>query len=157
MDQFLRDNWGGLVGAVGVLLTVWTLVSARGARKAAEEASSIGRKRNLVEELEDAASKMGQVGSWVRDEKWELVQLRSQEVLGISASVLSRWGDHLGDSANNLRTASTQLSSVARQTMASATKELSKKERQSIFDAQLRASELINDVLGCARRVEERS
>jgi hypothetical protein len=117
VGEFLRDNWGSLASVVRVALTVWTLLSARGAKKAAEEASELARKRSLVEDLEEAAGKMQHVGGWVRDRKWEIVQLRSQEVLAICKAVLSRWSDHLGESGNNVRTACTQLSSIARLAM----------------------------------------
>ena len=156
MVQFVSDNWGSMVSVVGVLLTIWTLVSARGAKAAAEEARAIARKRDLVEDLEDAASRMRQVGGWVRDGKWELVQLRAQEVLGVCKSVMSRWGDHLEESADKLRSATTLLSSIAKRTMDSSLRELDPKERRQIFDAQLRADELISEAMGHARRGEER-
>jgi hypothetical protein len=92
MGHFLSDNWGSLVGALGLLLTILTLVAARGAKQAAEEASTIGRRRNLVEELEEASGKMQQLGGWVRDQKWELVQVRAQEVLAPCASPCCRDG-----------------------------------------------------------------
>lgn len=107
--------------------------------------------------MEEASGKMQNVGLWVRDQKWELVQFRAQEVLGNCKAILSRWADFLvGDSKNNLRTVCTLLASIAEQAQVSSSRVLAEEERRQVFTAQLRAGELINSTLGHARRVEER-
>jgi hypothetical protein len=137
---------------VGVLLV------AQKARQAAEEASAVARLKSLVEELGQASVKVQQVGLFLRDRKWDIVQLRAEEILGGCELVLTRRGDHLDESSrNNLRSASTLARSIAGTAAESSMRELSQAERRQVLDAQLDAAKLIAAVVGGAQRAEERS
>ena len=97
------------------------------------------------------------MGSSSRQQKWDAVQLRIEEILGSCKLVLARWGDYLvGEPRNNLLTASTIARSIARVTVESSMRQLTERERQQTLNAQLEASELISSVLGEARKAEER-
>ena len=158
MSQFLRENWGSLVSVLGLALTVWTLAVARGARKAAEDARSVARGRNLVETLEEANSKIKQVGIFLRQRKWEVTQLRVEEVLGSCNAALARWDDpSFATAKNNLRTICTQLRSLAALSSNWSATPPTEEEHKRALRVQLRSSELISGVLGQARRTEERS
>jgi hypothetical protein len=130
---------------------------ARGAREAAEDARAVARRRSLIEELEEADRRIQEIGGFVRDRKWEIVQLQSQKVLGDCRAMLARWGEHLGLGANDLRTVSTLLSSIAQLAHESNLRELTVAEQGDIFRAQLRADELVSTALGHARGTEERT
>jgi len=56
---------GTIAGVIGLILSVYVVIVARGAREAAEAARSLGQKRNLVEELENANQKIQQVGNFI--------------------------------------------------------------------------------------------
>jgi hypothetical protein len=156
--DFLRMNWGNLASVLALGVSVWVLVVADKAKNAAEGARALARKRSLIEELNETNTRMQPVGLWVRDQKWEIVQLRTQELLGSCKSVLSRWFDNLmGVSANDLRTVCTLLLSIASLAGEASLRQLDEQERRQMLDAQLRAGELISDALGRSHRSEERS
>ncbi len=158
MGDFLRQNWGNLASVLGLGVSLWVLVVAQKARAAAEGARAVSRLKSLVEELEEASTRIQQVGIFLRDRKWDVVQLRVEEILGSCKSVLARWGDRLNESSsNNLRSASTMTRSIARAAAESSVRELSQAEHRQALDAQLDAAELISSVLGEARKTEERS
>jgi hypothetical protein len=157
MRDFLSHNWGNLASVLGLIISLWVLWVARGARKAAEDARAVARRRSLIEELEEADRRIQEIGGFVRDRKWEIVQLQSQKVLGDCRAMLARWGEHLGLGAIDLRTASTQLSSIAELAHESSLRELTAAEDRQIFKAQLWAGELVSSVLGRTRSSEERS
>jgi hypothetical protein len=157
MADFLRQNWGNLASVVGLSVSVWVLIVAQKAREAAEEARALARLKVLVEELDEASSKIQQLGIFLREQKWDLVQLRIEEILGSCKSVLARWGDHLiGDSRNNLLKASNITRSIALVAGKSSVRQLTEAERLRMSSGQIRAAELISTALGEARKVEER-
>ncbi len=157
IGHFISENWGNLASVAGLLVSLWVLRVAKSANEAAEEARVLARKRTLIEDLEDANTKIAQVGTLVRDRKWELVQLRAQEVLTISTSTIARWGDQLKRDSNNLKTTCTLMMSVAELAHRSSLRQLTEGEQLQVFKAQLRANELTSGVLGRARKSEERS
>lgn len=158
MADFLKQNWGNLASALGLSVSVWVLIVARKAQEAAEDARALARLKSLVEELGEANSKIQQLGIFLRDQKWDVVQLRVEEILGSCKLVVARWGDHLvGDSRNNPLTASTITRDIARVAAESSIRQLTEAERRQILKGQLEAVDLISGVLGEARKAEERS
>lgn len=94
VGYWVTSNWGSLVSVVGLFVSGATLLVAKAARQAAEEAKSEAPRRNLADELEQAQSKTEQVGSHLGQEKWEIVLLRSQKVVTSCGQILRRWGSH---------------------------------------------------------------
>jgi hypothetical protein len=158
MIEFLRENWGSIASVAGLALTVWTLTVAQGAKRAAERAFTVSRRQSLAVELEGAYDRVRQIGGFLRDRKWELTQLRVEEVLGTFTGVSPRWGDQLSeDSRRALVTVSTLLRSLGRLAAESSIRPLTEVEHRQGLRAQLRISELASQVLGEARRTTERS
>jgi hypothetical protein len=152
------DVVGGAASVIGLVITVWVLFVARSARRAAEEASALARKRNLVEELDDASHKLQQVGIFLHQQEWFGIQLRIDEVAAICRAALTRWPDHLNEARKNDVLTAVQLT----RSIASLSAELTGREPSAVETRRLksthsRASELINDALGEARRGEERN
>jgi hypothetical protein len=143
---------------LGLIITVRVLFVARGARKAAEDARSLARKRNLVEELDDASHKLQQVGIFLHQQQWFGIQLRIDEVAAICRSALTRWPDHLTEARKNDVLTAVQLTrSISALSAELSEREPSSAETKKLKTTHSRASELINDALGEARRGEERN
>jgi hypothetical protein len=109
-------NWGNLFSAAGFCVSVATLIVARWAKQAAEEAKAEARARNLADELREAQSKAEQIGTYLSQEKWEIVLLRAQEVVTSCSQILRRWGpkELSEQSRNNVLLAQQQAGSIAR-------------------------------------------
>jgi hypothetical protein len=158
LRPYLSSNWGNIASVWGLLVGVYVLVVAKGAKRAAEEATSKERERSLVEELDEAKAKIQQVGLFARDGKWDVVLLRAEEVLSSCRSILARWGeDYLSeDPRNMLLTVSTLVRSIADVAAESSVRNLSDQHRRDVLRAQLDASELISSVVGQSRKVQEK-
>ena len=87
--KFAVDLIGVVASVAGFLLSLYVLKVAKGARRAAEEARALARKRDLVEELGDASQKLQQVGNFLQRGEWLGVQIRTAEVLAIGNHVRS--------------------------------------------------------------------
>jgi hypothetical protein len=68
--MFWIDLVGTLASSIGLGVSVWVLVVAQGAKKAAEEARTIARRKNLLEELGVAEHKMQELGVFLQQEEW---------------------------------------------------------------------------------------
>ncbi|MHB8754644.1 MAG: hypothetical protein ACYC92_06755 [Candidatus Acidiferrales bacterium] len=112
----VQAHWGDAASVVGLGVSVATLVVARGARAAAEAAKTEARRQNLVDEIQDAQKKAEQLGTYLSQQKWEIVQLRSQEVITSCSQILRRWGaDSLSQTShNNLLRVQQQVGSIAK-------------------------------------------
>jgi hypothetical protein len=158
MADFLKQNWGNLASAVGLVVSVWVLIVARKAREAAEEALSLARLKSLLEELDSAGNKVQLIGVLLKDQKWDMVELLVDEALSACRSALARWADHLAESSrDNLIAACTLLRSVADKCVAASTAQLSDEEWREAMSAQREARELMSTALGQVKRAEERS
>jgi len=158
LKLFLRNNWGNVGSAWGLLIATYVLFVAKGAKRAAEDARARQRERTVVEELEEARSKIQQVGLFARNEKWDVVQLRAEEVLGSCRAAIARWGgDPITEEAKNrLISATTIVRSIAELAASSSVRDLNERQRRDIIRAQLEVTELLSTVLGQSRRVQER-
>jgi len=158
VSGFIAQNWGNLASVAGLGISVWVLVVAKKAKRAAEEARSAARLKSLTEVLEEAANKTLQVGIFLRGQKWDIVHLRAEEVSGSCRLVLGRWDDHLTEPAkNDLIDAIASVDSIAGVAADSSMRQLTTEDLERALYAQVEAVGLISSVLGRARKAEERS
>jgi hypothetical protein len=157
MTGFFAQNWGNLASAAGLGVSVWVLTIAQKAKVAAEEAREAARLKSLVGVLEEAYERIVQVGIFVRNQEWDLVRLRGEEVATGCNMVRVRWGGKMSESSNgNLVEASEIARTITRAADAGSVRQLSRAERRQALDSQLALGNLISTVLGEARRTEER-
>lgn len=149
--QFLKENWGSIAAVLDVFLSLYVIVIATGARRAAEDAKSGERLRTALEELEDAAKKCTEVGQFARDQKWDLVHLRAQEVMTSCRSTVARWGEDKGlkDSRNKVLQVADLMRSIVEETN---NPNLSQK---AILAAQLNSDEKLAVVVGKIHKEQE--
>jgi hypothetical protein len=135
----------------GLCVSIYVLWVAKGARKAAEEAKSAERLRSALEELQAAAEKCTQIGQHARAEKWDLVQLRSEEVMTCCRSTVARWGKEPGlkDSRNKLIQIATLMRSIAEESANN------KRNPETILGAQLDSQEMISVIVGSIHKEHE--
>src|SRR6266536_77239 len=151
------DIAGAVASVVGLSFTIYVLIVAKGVKKQVEEAKALARKRNLVEELNDASQKLEQIGNFLQQRQWVGVQIRTAEVLTICREAMARWSDHLSEERRNgVSTAMTQVQTIATQLAEIGQRELTPRENKGLAAAHLKASGHISDALGEARRQEER-
>ncbi|MGH9454910.1 MAG: hypothetical protein ACRD2O_13160, partial [Terriglobia bacterium] len=102
--------------------------------------------------------KLQQIGIFLRDEKWDIVQLRAEEAMNGCKVALTRWGDYLPAGAkNDLDMGARIARSIGRGAAGTAMRELTRPARRQISESQLAACDLISGVLGEARKIEERN
>ena len=148
---------GTLASLAGLGISVYLIFVTRAARDAARGARAFARKMNLVEELESASQKIQQVGTFIQQEEWVAVRLRSEEILGSCQVTLSRWPDHLTEARKNeIITASSLIRSIATNAANQNEGKMDNPRKRKINDAHIRASAHISSALGEARRSQER-
>jgi hypothetical protein len=132
----------------GLAVSFYVLVVARGARKAAEEARSAERLRTALAGLEDAAAKCIEVGQFARNQKWDVVELRAQEVMARCRTTLAAWGDNpaLKESRNKLNEVATLMRSIIEESRSNNV------NRKTILSAQLDSDEKLSVVVGKIKR-----
>lgn len=154
------DGWtvtGTIASVGGLIVGIWVLIVAKGARKAARAAQASGRRRDLVEELESASEKIQQVGNFIQQEQWEPVRMRTEEILKCCRTTLNRWPDHLSEqSRNQVMRASTLMHSIAGVIAGFGRAPITEQQRRTLSEVQMRASDHISSALGEARREQER-
>jgi hypothetical protein len=156
--MFLLSLIGTAASVVGLLISLYVLRVAKGARQAARAAEIVARRRNLVEELDDASYKLQQLGHFLGQEQWIGVQIRTDEILSICRAALTRWSDELSlERRDEMLTATTLVHSIAtRSAQFSQQQPPSPTDKRRLADTHLKASGLLNGALGAARRREER-
>jgi hypothetical protein len=149
--QFFAKHWGNIASVWGLGVSIYVLFVAKGARKAAEDARSAERVRTALEELEDAADKCTQLGQFARDQKWDLVHLRAQEVMTCCRTTIARWGEDpaLKESRNKVLQVATFMRSIVEETHSAEV------NRKAILDAQLNSDEKLSAVVGRMHREQE--
>jgi hypothetical protein len=143
--HWLKLNWGNLCSVIGLVISAATLIVARGAKKAAEEARAEARRENLSDELESAQQKTEQIGNYLSQQKWEIVLLRSQEVVTSCSQILRRWGsDGLSEvSRNNILLAQQQAGSIAQLAIRAPHIPITEQDLRRISRAQHKALRLL--------------
>lgn len=149
---------GTVASVLGFFLGIWVLCTTIGARKAAQDALSIARRRGLVEELEEASQKVQQIGDHTTSQDWGVVRVRSDELIAGLKVVLSRWQDGLSEGArDDLLMAGNLISSIKQLASESVLTPLTDTQKRKVAQAQTKTNELVGSVLGEARRREERN
>ena len=157
--HWLTANWGSVFSVAGFGVSVATLVVARWAKRSAEEAKAEARRRNLADELEEAQRKTEQVGTYLSQEKWEIVLLRSQEVVTSCSQILRRWGliDLSEKSRDNVLVAQQQAGSIARVALRAPQIPPTEQELRRMAGAQHKALQLLSgETAEFAGRIETR-
>jgi hypothetical protein len=144
--HWFSNNWGNVFSVAGFAVSVATLVVARWAKQAAEQAKTEARRRNLADELEEAQRKTEQVGSYLGQEKWEIVLLRSQEVVTSCSQILRRWSliELSERSRDNILVAQQQAGSIARVALRAPRIPPSEQELRRLAGAQHKALQLLS-------------
>lgn len=144
--QVLRDNWGNIASVVGLGVSIATLVVATKAKEAANAAKVEARRQNLTDEIQDAQRKAEQLGTYLAQQKWEIVHLRSQEVITSCSQILRRWGkESLSErSRNNFLVAQQQAGSIAEVAVRALRDAPSDREFKTLSIAQHKALELLS-------------
>jgi hypothetical protein len=144
--QSFHNNWGNFASFAGLVVSVLTLIVATKAKTAAEAAKAEARRQNLVDEIQDAQKKAEQLGAYLSQQKWEIVHLRSQEVITSCSEILRRWGkDSLSEhSRNNFLLAQQQAGSIAKVAVRALRSVPSDREFKMLSVAQHKALELLS-------------
>ncbi|HEV2616093.1 MAG TPA: hypothetical protein VGU63_05730 [Candidatus Acidoferrales bacterium] len=144
--QAFRNNWGGIVSVAGLGVSVATLVVATKAKDAADAAKAEARRQNLIDEIQDAQNRTEQLGAYLSQQKWEIVQIKSQEVISSCSQILRRWGrDSLTErSRNNFLVAQQQAGSIAEVAVRALRNAPSDREFKILSIAQHKALELLS-------------
>lgn len=145
-SRWFGTNWGNLFSVLGFMTSLGTLVVAKWAKEAAEQAKAEARRRNLADELEDAQRKTEQIGNYLSQEKWEIALLRSQEVITSCGQILRRWGtcDLSENSRNRILLAQQQAGSIARVALRAPKFPPNDQELRRIAAAQHKALQLLS-------------
>lgn len=69
MWDFIRQNWGNVASVAGLIISVFTLLFARRASRAAREAKEAVFMRNITDDLQEAAHKSQQLLDFLRVNK----------------------------------------------------------------------------------------
>jgi hypothetical protein len=150
--------FGTVASVVGVFIGIWTLVTAMGAREAADQALKAARNRNLVEELELAERRIHEIGAFLISDQWPFVQLRAMELVSNCRTAVTRWPEGLTDERkNNLLEAQQIAVSIASEASGARIKPPNIGGRKRLSDTQINASGLISAALAEARANQERS
>lgn len=146
VEHWIQSNWGSLVSLAGLLVSAATFYIAKAAKAAAEDAKSEARRRNLADELEEAQRKTEQVGNYLGQEKWEIVLLRSQEVVTSCSQILRRWGlRELSErSRDNILVAQQQAGSIARVALRAPKIPPTEQDLRRVAGAQHKALQLLS-------------
>lgn len=142
--KFGIENWGSIASVWGLVVSFYVLIVATGARRAAQEARSAERLRTALVGLEDAAAKCIQVGQFARNQKWDVVELRAQEVMARCRTTLAAWGDNpaLRESRNKLLEVAILMESIIQESRNVNV------NRKTILDAQLDSDVKLSVVVG---------
>jgi hypothetical protein len=148
---------GTIASIAGSFIAIWTLVVARGAREAAQQASQVARQRDLIEELESATKVIQQIGIFLMTDQWVIVHLKAMELQSSCKTAVVRWPDGMApERKDDVLAASQLVDSIAREASYSTIASLTRGKRKMISDAHLKANDLISGALADARKQQER-
>jgi len=172
MVECLQLNWGSIASIAGLVVSSFGLVyaikaeiaaskaaeKAQSALEAAESTRSESRRRNIADELHDAHRRTQQIGSFLTNKEWRIVQILSQELTGSCSQILRRWDvNALNDaSRNNLLRVQQQANSVVRASMLAAQNPPDQAAFTRMCNAQQKAFELLSGELAQIEGIIER-
>ena len=142
--QFTTGNWGNIASVWGLVVSLYLLFVATGARRAAQEARSAERLRTALAGLKDAAAKCTEVGQFADVDEWAVVSLRAQEVMACCRTTLAAWGENeaLTESRNKIDQTAVFMESIIEESRSP------KPNRKAILATQLRSAVNLSVVLG---------
>lgn len=158
MTSFLAHSWGDVASVAGLVISIWVLIVARGAKQAAEDARSAARLKSLVEVLEEARNRIQRIGDLSGQKQWGEVGRLAQEASDRCWQASARWGDQVTRGAKtNLMEAAQIVASLAGVSAELSMSQLDEEKLRRALDSYREASKLISIVLGEAQRFEERT
>jgi hypothetical protein len=142
--QFTTENWGNIASVWGLVVTLYLLFVATGARRAAQDARSAEKLRTALAGLEDAAAKCTEVGQFAGVKKWDVVRLRAEEVMTCCRTTLAAWGENeaLTESRRKLSEVAILMRSIIEESHNENVND------KTILKAQLDSREKLSVVLG---------
>jgi hypothetical protein len=113
--QFLKENWGSIAALGDVALSLYVVVIATGARKAAMEARQAVRKGNAAEEFKNLSEIANEFLSHIEADQVPAALIRARDLMSAMSLASRRWGRFLSvDSRNNFEEAYAQVSIISR-------------------------------------------
>jgi hypothetical protein len=105
----------GTASIVGLALSIWILIVAAGAKKAASEAREAIRKGNAAEEFKNMSRIADEFLGHIETDQIPAAVLRARDLMSASSLASRRWGRFLSmEGRNNLEEAYSQISIIAR-------------------------------------------
>jgi hypothetical protein len=109
-------NWiAGIASIAGLAISIWTLIVATGAKKAAGEAREAVRKGNAAEEFKDLSRVADEFLNHIESDQVPAAVLRARDLMSAISLASRRWGRFLSaDSRNKFEDAYGQISVISR-------------------------------------------
>jgi hypothetical protein len=112
--EFLAANWGNLASVAGLLVSLGALFFARSAAKTAKLVRQEMQRYNLHETLATLVARIQELLMLERLKQWDLVRLRSDDVVASLALITTKWKVILGvKNTKDLLQAKRRVRSVA--------------------------------------------
>jgi len=142
MWDFIKQNWGNLASVAGLIISVFTLLFAKRASQAAKEAKAAVLRRNVADDLQEAARRSQELVGFPQVSEWKVVRLKADELQAQTSWLISRWGDKLDlESRSRLTRAKEQLRSVVAIVDEVGENNISEKHRKDLLRATDQARE----------------
>lgn len=151
----MRENWGNIASVWGLGASIGALFFAKGARRAAEDAKRDIRRRNRADELHDAHAKTLEIGTCLREARWDIVFLRAQEVSAACGVMLARGRGGHAQQQSQVALALAQASSIERFAMNTKLVKPTPEQILTAAAAQRRLRDLLGAELGNALAIAE--
>jgi hypothetical protein len=111
----MLDLIAGLASIIGLGISIWTLIVATGARKAANEAREAVRKGNAAEELKNLSRVADEFLSYIEAGEASAAVLRARDLMSATSMASRRWQRFLTvEDRNKLEEAYAQISVISR-------------------------------------------
>lgn len=112
--EFLIANWGNLASVAGLLVSLGALFFARSAAATAKLVRQEMQRHNLYEALATLVSRVQELLMLQRLKEWDLVRLRSDDIVVSLTVITTKWKQILGvKSTKDLLQAKRRVRSVA--------------------------------------------
>jgi hypothetical protein len=112
---FMFNIIADIASIAGLAISIWTLIVATGAQKAAKEAREAVRKGNAAEEFRSLSGIADEFLSHVEDDQVPAAILRARDLMSAMSLASRRWGRFLSvEARNNFEEAYGQISVISR-------------------------------------------
>jgi hypothetical protein len=113
--EFLKENWGSIAAVCDVALSIYVIVIATGARKAAMDAREAVRKGNAAEEFKNLSGIADEFLSHIEADQVPAALVRARDLMSAMSLASRRWGRFLTvQGRNNFEEAYAQISVISR-------------------------------------------